>query len=89
MKKPKFKVHEKVSNCRGIYQIKELKHRPEMRTSIHIFPETFVYRLNDGHSWWFEESILKSRIECVNCGNEGWDWHIGCNFCGLTPEDFN
>jgi hypothetical protein len=89
MKRHKFKTGDKIQCTPGEYNITKIKHRPEMRTSIHIFPETFVYRLNDSHSWWFEESILQSQIECINCGNTGWDWHIGCNFCGLTPEDFS
>ena len=86
--KPKYRVGDKVENRRGTFTIIDRKYRDkEIRTTIHIFPETWLYKLDDGRVWFFAENTLKSAIECVNCGNEGWDWIYGCEFCGLSPDD--
>lgn len=90
MKKPRYKIGDPVECRLGTFRI--IKMRSRRSTKIeqlkHTFPSTWVYQVSDGHSWYWSESSMKSKIKCPNCGNEGYEHVTGCNYCGLSPADY-
>ena len=84
----KFQVGDLVKTWTGeIKYITEKKYRDHaIRTSKHVFEETWLYRFSDSIKW-HPEYMLESKTACPSCGAIGWDWIVGCAECTLSPSD--